>query len=175
MGSPRNNNFFIIYSAHYRDHRGFSHVYARAVSIIDNIDVSIKKSCNIHIDTEIWISILIDIESSKSCCFLCGGLHHGGSKPSFHTPGLYALDILSFFSDSYIKVLPNRNLKQTFHAPVEHYPYHRAATQLTCNHNLTGTIGLYQYLGTIAKMHKCMKTYNPQSSANQLCNWIGIK
>ena len=36
-------------------------IYTRAVIVIDDIDVSIKKSSNIHIDTEIWISILIDI------------------------------------------------------------------------------------------------------------------
>ena len=33
----------------------------RAVIVIDDIDVSMKKSCDIHINTEIWISILIDI------------------------------------------------------------------------------------------------------------------
>ena len=109
-------------------------IKARAVMVINDIDVSIKKSCDIHIDTEIWISILINIGSSKNCCFLLGGLHHGGLKSSFHTPGLYAPDILSCFSDSYIKVLPNRSLKQKFHAPVEHYPYHRATTQLTISH-----------------------------------------
>ena len=37
----------------------------RAVIVIDDIDVSIKKSCDVHIDTEMWISILIDIGSSK--------------------------------------------------------------------------------------------------------------
>ena len=92
--------------------------------MIDDIDVSIKKSCDIHIDTEIWISILMDIGSSENCCLLRVGLHHGGFKPSFHTPGLYAPGILSCFSDSYIKVLPKRSLKQKFHAPVEHYPNH---------------------------------------------------
>ena len=55
--------------------------------------ILIKKSCDIHIDTGIWISIFINIGSSKNCCFLSGGLHHGGFKPSFHTPGLYAPDI----------------------------------------------------------------------------------
>ena len=54
------------------------YLHNRAVIVIDNIDVSIKKSCDIHIDTEIWISLLIDIGSSKNCCFLPGGLHHGG-------------------------------------------------------------------------------------------------
>ena len=29
-------------------------------------------------------------------------------------------------------------------------------------HILTGTIGLYQYTGTIFKMHKCMITSDPQ-------------
>ena len=43
---------------------------SRAVIVIDDIDVSIKKkSSDIHIDTEIWISILIDIGSSKNCYF----------------------------------------------------------------------------------------------------------
>ena len=51
---------------------------ARAVIVIKDIDVSIKNSCDILIDIEIWISILIDIGSSKNCCFLPGGLHHGG-------------------------------------------------------------------------------------------------
>ena len=72
------------------------------------------------------------------------------ASKAFHTPGLYVPDILSCFNDSYIKVLPNRNLKQKFNAPVVHYPYHRAATQLTCNHIFTGTIGLYQYSGNIS-------------------------
>ena len=72
--------------------------------------------------------------------------------------------ILNCFSDSYIKVLPNRNLKQKFHAPVKHYLYHRAATQPTCIHILTGIIGLYQYSGTIPKMHKCMITSNSQKN-----------
>ena len=53
-------------------------VSVRAVIVIDNIDVSIKKSCDFHIDTEIWISILIDIGSSKNFCSLPGGLHHRG-------------------------------------------------------------------------------------------------
>ena len=52
--------------------------YIRAVMANDDIDVSIKKSSDIHNDTEIWISILIDIGSSKNCYFLPGGLHHGG-------------------------------------------------------------------------------------------------
>ena len=30
----------------------------RAVIFIDDIDVLIKKNCDIHIDTEMWISIL---------------------------------------------------------------------------------------------------------------------
>ena len=55
-----------------------SHITIRAVIIIDDIDVSIKKSYDIHIDTGIWISILIDIGSSKICYFLPGSLHHGG-------------------------------------------------------------------------------------------------
>ena len=55
----------------------------RAVIVIDDIDVSLKKSCDIHIDTEIWISILIDIGSSKNCCFLPGGLHHGGLNQAY--------------------------------------------------------------------------------------------
>ena len=50
----------------------------RAVIVINDIDVSIKKSSDIHIDTEIWISILIDIGSSKNCYFIPGGLHHEG-------------------------------------------------------------------------------------------------
>ena len=120
--------------------------------------MSLKKSCDIHIDTEMWISICIYIESSKNCCFLLEGLHHGGFKPSFHTPGLYAPDILSCFSDSYIKCY-----QQKFYAPVKkNYNYHRAATKLTCNHILTCSIGLYQYSGTIPKMHKCMITSDPQ-------------
>ena len=133
----------------------------RAVMVIGDIDVSIKESCDIHIDTEIWISILIQ----ELLFSTWRHIYHGGSKQSFHTPRLYAQDSLSCFSDSYIKVLPNRNLKQKFHAPVEHYPYHRAATQLTCNHILTGTIGLYQYSGTIPKMHKCMITSESQRTS----------
>ena len=45
---------------------------------------------------------------------------------------------------------------------MQHYPYHRAATQLTCKHSLTGTIGWYQYSGTIPKMHKCMLILDPK-------------
>ena len=96
--------------------------HTRAVIVIDDIDVPIKKSIDTQIDTEIWISILIDIKSSKNC---------------------------------------------SFYAPVEHYPYHGAATQLTCNGILTGTIGLYQYSGTISKMHKCIITSNPKEPINE--------
>ena len=56
---------------------------------------------------------------------------------------------------------------QKLYAPVEHYPYHRAASQPTCNcnHILIGTIGLYQYSGTIPKMHKC----TPKEPINEQC------
>ena len=65
---------------HHCQRRSCHYMYAvtRAVIVIGDIDVSIKKSCDIHIDTKNWISILIDIGSCKNCCFLPGGLHHGG-------------------------------------------------------------------------------------------------
>ena len=53
---------------------------SRAVIVIDNINVSIKKSCNIHIDTEMWISIFIDIGSKKKCCFLPVGLQTASAQ-----------------------------------------------------------------------------------------------
>ena len=79
-------------------------IQGRAVIVINHINVSIKKSCDIHIDTEMLFSPIINNVSSKNCCFLPGGLHDGGFKPSFHTLGLYAPYILSCFSDSYVKV-----------------------------------------------------------------------
>ena len=36
----------------------FLNIFCRAVIVIYDIHVSIKKSCDIHIDTEVWISIL---------------------------------------------------------------------------------------------------------------------
>ena len=98
---------------HLSEHRLSLSVIVRAVIIIDDIDVTIEKSCDIHIDTEMWILIFIDIGSSKNF-FFPGGLHHGGFKTSLHTPGLYAPDILTCLSDSYIKVLPNKVSSKSF-------------------------------------------------------------
>ena len=69
---------YCVYASSKRFGKSAPFAQVRAVIVIDNIDVSIKKSCDIHIDTENWISILIDNWVKQNRCFLPGCLHHGG-------------------------------------------------------------------------------------------------